>query len=180
MQVQGRRSPWLRWLLLGLVLAAMPVVVVCGSDAEPAREAGDATGESQASVPEAERQSPDPSAGIRALGVSDGDCMNFSRQVLENVELVPCTSDWEYRVLSSFDVDREGEYPGEDYLGLEASYKCDLQYSHYTRPTVESWQQGTRVITCFQQSFDLLATDPERLEAGADVLLRAPTTLTGG
>ena len=161
----------------------MPVVVVCGSDTEPIHEAGEAASESRTPLPEAERQplqpiptGPSPvtsdlSTGISVFELGDGDCLDFTNR---NVELVPCTGEWEYRVLGSFVVDLEGQYPGDDYFAQEVKYKCDLRYTYYMRPTVELWRQGERVVSCFQQNYDLAATDPERLEAGAEVLIPYP------
>ena len=129
----------------------------------------------------------DPSAGIRALGVSDGDCLDFTKS---DVELVPCTGEWEYRVIGLFEVDLEGEYPRDgleeqrepDLFETEAALQCDIRYTHYLPPTAESWRGGDRVVTCFQENFDLTATDRERLKDGAEILNRSCglTSFCGG
>ena len=179
LEVQGHRTTWPLWLLLGLVLAAMAVVVGCGSNAQRVREANDAAPESRRSVPEVERRLPSlvpeveplqseliaqgPSADniVYYRTVQEGECFNEGPESAY-VELVPCTDEWESRVVSSFEVNPQGPYPGEGYFARTASEQCDRRYTYYLYPTVESWILGDSVVTCFQKSYDLASTEPER------------------
>ena len=178
-EVQGRRTTWPRWLLVGLVLATMLVVVGCESDLHRTREANEAARESRTSVPEVERRLPShileverqlpsaipngPSADrvVSYRTLQEGECFNGGPDP-SYVELVPCTGKWESRVVSSFVVDQQGPYPGNDYFARTASEQCDRQYTYYLHPTVESWLQGDSVVTCFQKRYDLASTEPER------------------
>ena len=80
------------------------------------------------------------------------------------VELVDCSGDWEYRVLSSFTVADAPSYPGEDHFDLLASEQCDRRFAYFLYPTSETWALGDRTISCIQESFGLAASNPAKLD----------------
>ena len=57
---------------------------------------------------------------IRITALQDGDCFNGLSADLAteyyDVEVVPCSDPWMYKVLNSFKVDENGTYPGEYYF----------------------------------------------------------------
>ena len=80
------------------------------------------------------------------------------------VELVDCSGPWEFRVLGTFRVDGQGDFPGDSYFDRIAYENCDRRYSFTLYPTPESWILGDRAVSCLQQSFGLSVTDPARLD----------------
>ena len=66
------------------------------------------------------------------------------------VELVSCSSNWQYRVINSFEVEDSDSYPGEDFLSQQANTSCDPRYTYFLFPTAETWAYGHREITCIQ------------------------------
>ena len=80
------------------------------------------------------------------------------------VELVDCSSDWQYRVLNSFTVAGSGGYPGEDYFSQLAYERCDRHYFEFLYPIRESWAAMDRIVNCLQQSFGLSVADRPKLD----------------
>jgi hypothetical protein len=68
----------------------------------------------------------------------------------ETVELVECTdSRAEVRVIELARVDAPSDdYPGEAYFDAEASRLCSVDATSYLFPLEESWEAGSRIITC--------------------------------
>jgi len=95
---------------------------------------------------------------INPLALQDGDCFNgpsvdYSETVTEyfNVNVVPCSGQWMYKVINSFLVDKDGPYPGEDYFRLQFNTHCDPRATLFLFPLPESWELGDRSINCLQE-----------------------------
>jgi len=128
---------WALWLLLPLALV---VHMGCGSDAERIREANEAARASQtkAAAPDAMtivapistfEAAPTPLiADISVLDVREGDCITSQLPdgtVFETVQIVACSGNWQFRVVSSFVVEADGPFPGDDYFVQQAFVRCD-------------------------------------------------------
>ena len=80
------------------------------------------------------------------------------------VELVNCSSEWQYRVLNALAVEDLYQYPGEGLFDQRAYKGCDRHYSTTLLPTPDSWTLGDRIVICLQEDFGLSATDPLKLD----------------
>ena len=110
----------------------------------------------------------DPAKLDRLVGVTTvklGECFD---EALETggvlIELVDCSGPWEYRVLGSFKVDDQDNFPGGDYFGGLAYENCDRRYSGHLYPSQETWILGDRTVSCLQESFGLSVVDPAKLD----------------
>ena len=107
---------------------------------------------------------------VHYSSLRNGHCFNgFSDPGLETVkiekvDLVACSSSWQYRVIDSFLVGRSGIYPGEEYFDREAFNHCDRHGFLQVFPLRESWDLGDRAVLCLQESYGLSTSDPDRLE----------------
>ena len=138
-----------------LILAASAVLLTlgaCTTDADRISEANTVAARNN-STP-----APDTQTGkISVFDLRDGDCFNaaeipgFETVDFEEVELVPCSSSWVYRALNSFVVDRDGDYPGEDYFMAEGDSRCNRLASVYLFPLPESWALGDRALACLME-----------------------------
>ncbi len=110
----------------------------------------------------------DPAKLDRLLGLDRldaGECYNEAPETGGlMVELVGCSDDWEYRVLSSFAAADSPNYPGEDHFSLLAGEQCDRRFTEFLYPTSESWALGDRTVSCLQESFGLSTSDPAKLD----------------
>ena len=70
--------------------------------------------------------------------------------------IVPCSGDWQYRVLKSFQVADAEPYPGESFFLSQVSENCDRQTIAYLSVSAQGWEQGDRTITCLQQAPELV------------------------
>lgn len=115
----------------------------------------------------------DPAKLDRLAGpyrLDTGECFNEAPETGGlMVELIGCSGDWEYRVLSSFTVADAPNYPGEDHLDLLAGEQCDRRFTYFLYPTRELWAVGYRTISCIQESFGLTASDPAKLDRLVDL-----------
>ena len=85
----------------------------------------------------------------------DGDCVNSTLPEgisIDTVVIVPCSGDWQYRVLKSFQVADAEPYPGESFFLSQVSENCDRQTSAYLYPLAQGWELGDRTVTCLQQT----------------------------
>ena len=81
------------------------------------------------------------------------------------------TSDWEYRVLKSFQLADAEPYPGESFFLSQVSENCDRQTGTYLFPSAQGWEQGYRTITCLQQAPEFFVSALlEGLEVNAEDL----------
>ena len=78
-----------------------------------------------------------------------GECY-VTNPAMFNVEIVSCSGNWDLKVLSSFELDLEGEYPGEDYLFGLGEDRCGQMWDFVLYPTIETWQLGDRKVSCLQ------------------------------
>ena len=93
------------------------------------------------------------------------ECFNLapeSRHV--SVELVDCTSEWQYRALNTFTVDDFDRYPGEALFGQRAYNECDRHFTSTSFPSADTWAAGARRVVCLQEGFGLSGTDPSKLD----------------
>ena len=99
----------------------------------------------------------DRMAAISRLNV--GECYNPAPETGGLlVELIDCSGEWKYRVLSSVVVADSPVYPGEDHFSTLAGEQCDRRFTEFLYPTSESWAMGDRTISCLQGDFGLSAT----------------------
>ena len=110
---------------------------------------------------------------VDGASLSSGECYNEAPETDDlSVELVDCSSEWEFRVLNSFDVADADRYPREDFFGQRAYASCDRRFSYFLFPDAESWGFGDRTVNCLQHSFGLSVIDPgklDRLAGGASL-----------
>ena len=93
--------------------------------------------------------------------LQNGECFNEALETDElQVELVPCDSNWQYRVLNSFTVSGS-IFPSDIELDRQAFAKCDPRYTLALFPQ-EFWLDWR--VTCLQESFGLSLTDPSKLD----------------
>ena len=88
---------------------------------------------------------------IDVFDVQDGDCIRSSIAEGESVyslEITVCSGDWEYKVLSHFNVSSSGTLPNDTYFDQQADEHCDSRYTFFLYPTRESWAQGDRRVDC--------------------------------
>ncbi|MCE2469834.1 MAG: septum formation family protein [Dehalococcoidia bacterium] len=94
-----------------------------------------------------------------------GECFNDAPETDGLlVEAVDCSGEWQYRILSRFEVVDSGRYPGEDHFDQPAYERCDKQYTRFLFPDADSWAIGDREVVCLQESFGLSTTDKAKLE----------------
>ena len=138
------------------LLLALPLLLLagCDSDADTVREANEAPAASTATA-----ETPTPSAEIHATKLEDGDCINSTLLEgvdIENVVIVPCSGDWQYRVRNSFQVADAEDYPGIESFLDQVDENCDLLSSLFIHPTAESWESGNRRVLCLQEPPDVV------------------------
>ena len=135
-----------------LVLAAVYVVVACGgSGGEGVREASEDSAAPDGSV----------SADIRGGKLGEGDCVvgvhDYRTAVgidpatapgVESVTIVPCSDEWQHRVVTVFEVADADRYPGTQGFAGEAASRCGDDAAATLHPTPESWDRGDRTIVC--------------------------------
>ena len=83
-----------------------------------------------------------------------GECYNAAPETRnEFVELVNCSSDWEFRIVDRTEFTEVTAYPGEDFFERQASEQCPASLDFYLYPTSESWEIGDRALLCIEQGF---------------------------
>ena len=138
--------------------------VGCTSDAQNIR----ATNEAAATPP---ATSTPLSAEIGSTEIQDGDCITSRLPEgvdIESVVIVPCSAEWQYRAVSSFEVDYLDRYPGEASFLQRAYSECDRRFTYTLFPNEDSWALGDRTVTCLQESFGLSVADPAKLDRLVD------------
>ena len=141
-----RRGPELASLCLGILVLIL-TLASCGDDAQSVREANQAPVESTA-------EPPTPSAEIQAIELQEGDCIDSTIPEgisIDTVVIVPCSGDWQYRVVTVFDVPEGDSYPGEDTFIQQAGERCGPSTSSVLYPTTESWTFGDRTVQCLEE-----------------------------
>jgi len=100
---------------------------------------------------------------VAAGDMIDGHCYLTFPLDMSMIEDVPCSEEWDYRLLNSFSVPSGDTYPGDDYFLAEAVTHCDRRKSIVLRPTVDSWGYH-KEVNCVQESFGLPTDQRWRLE----------------
>ena len=135
--------------------------LACGTaHVERIRQANEAA---ESGIPAERSEDAALSAEINAFDVRVGDCIASGLDAgvsTENVVIVPCEGEWEYRVTASFTVPDADDYPGEAYFLSQAVSTCDPQPSFVLHPTTDSWEQGDRIVNCMQAGFRISFIDP--------------------
>ncbi len=165
----AHRIPGAGAMLLVALLSITLSMAACEDDAQSVRQANEPAAASTATA-----ETPTPSAEIHATELKDGDCVNSTLPdgiSIDTVVIVPCSGDWQYRVLKLFQVADAEPYPGESFFLGQVSENCDRQTDSYLLPSAQSWEQGDRTIMCLQQALELVISDLlEGLEANAEDL----------
>lgn len=78
----------------------------------------------------------------------EGECYN---EKTEYVELVSCSDNWEFQVVSLFEVTMGGPYPNVDYFDDQAETFCDDRYEFYFYPSLDNWTEGARTVQCIRE-----------------------------
>ena len=107
------------------------------------------------------------SAEIKSIDVQDGDCIVSTLEEgisIETVVIVPCSGQWQFRALDSFEVLGQAGYPGQGFFEEQAFEKCDRRYTFFLFPLVDGWMAGERTVNCLQDSFGLSIADPTKLD----------------
>jgi len=136
------------------VLTIVFLLMACGpSDKERIRDMNESALVEQSFDPDA------LGGTISVFDIRDGDCFNAglpseygATDTFEEVELVSCSGEWEYRVLDSFVVNRQGAYPGKDYFYDQAQLYCHRLWDFIFFPITESWELEDRTVQCLQES----------------------------
>ena len=150
----AHRIPGAGAMLLVTLLAITLSIAACGDDAESVRQANESAAASTATA-----ETPSPSAEIQVTELMAGDCVNSTLPEgisIDTVVIVPCSGDWQYRVLKSFQLADAEPYPGESFFLSQVSENCDRQTGRYLFPSAQGWEQGDRTITCLQQAPELV------------------------
>ncbi len=143
-------------LFVALLVTALSMAA-CGDDAQSVREANQTPALSTSTA-----ETPTPSAKIQVTELEDGDCVNSTLSDginIDTVVIVPCSGDWQYRVLESFQVASAEAYPDESFFLNQVSRNCDRGTSTFLYPLAGGWEQGDRTITCLQQAPELVISD---------------------
>ena len=143
-----------------LVALAILALSGCDSRAEQIRENNETL-----ITPTAERTP--ISAKIDAIELRDGDCINSTLPEgisIETVVIVPCAGQWQYRVLNSFSLSEQGDWPGKESFEPLALEECNRRFTYFLYPSEDSWRDGDRTVDCLQESFGISVSDPERLD----------------
>ena len=144
------------YTLFALLVIALSITA-CEDKAQTVRDANQTPVVSTATA-----EIPTPSAEIRATELEDGDCVNSTLPEgisVDTVVIVPCSGDWQYRVLNSFQVADAEAHPDETVFSSQVAENCDRQTTFYLLPSAQSWEQGDRTVTCLQQATELLISD---------------------
>ena len=175
----AHRIPGAGAMLLVALLSITLSMAACEDDAQSVRQANESAAASTATA-----ETPSPSAEIHATELKDGDCVNSMLPdgiSIDTVVIVPCSGDWQYRVLKLFQVADAEPYPGESFFLGQVSENCDRQTDSYPLPSAQSWEQGDRTIMCLQQALELVISDLlEGLEVNAEDLSDDEDVMPGG
>lgn len=80
-------------------------------------------------------------------GMRSGDCITtdlFLRP--QSINVVPCSEEWEFHILTSFALPEGLEYPGTGRLDRLAKERCDHNALLGVWPSESDWNCGSRVV----------------------------------
>ena len=143
--------------VLFALLAAALSMAACVDDAQTVRESNQTPAVSTSTA-----ETPTPSAEIQVTELEAGDCVNSMLPEgisVDTVVIVPCSGDWQFRVLRSFEAADAEAFPDESSFHSQVSENCDRETFSYLYPPAEAWEQGDRTITCLQQAPELVISD---------------------
>lgn len=142
-----------RVAFLVVLSAVLLLAAACEDQAEQIESQNEAAEQRVGTVPIFDMRTDDcfiDTLGI--LGASEGDMGETGE-----ITLVECSdSRADIRVTRTFTVDRDGEWPGAEYLDEQADAcpgfagESDV-FATYFFPTEDSWAQGDRTITCLRE-----------------------------
>ncbi len=151
----AHRIPGAGAMLLVALLSITLSVAACEDDAQSVRQVNESAAASTATA-----ETPSPSAEIKVTELRDGDCINSTLPEqgisIDTVVIVPCSGDWQYRVLKSFQLADADPFPAESFFLSQVSENCDRQTGTYLLPSAQGWEQGYRTITCLQEAPELV------------------------
>ena len=91
---------------------------------------------------------------VSEISLRFGECYNGAPETRnELVELVNCSSEWEYRVVERIDIAETNAYPGENFFEQQAIEQCPESFDFYMYPILETWKIGHRVVHCLEEGF---------------------------
>lgn len=94
---------------------------------------------------------PELTAAIHSNDLRVGDCFTSpdlaAGRVVEDVRVVLCNGEWQYIVLDSFEMQRDGAYPSGAFFDDEA-LRCDSWMTLFLTPDQENWDTGQRTMDC--------------------------------
>ncbi len=144
-------------MLLVALLGIALLTTACEDEAQTVRDANQTP-----AVPTATAEAPTPSAEIHVTELMAGDCVNSTIPdgiSIDSVVIVPCSGDWQYRVLNSFQVPDAEVLPDKSFFHDQVAENCDRRTSFNLFPTAESWEQGHRTVNCLQHAADVVVAN---------------------
>jgi hypothetical protein len=138
---------------IGIVLF-FALTVSCTTDANRIQDAQEAV--DSGVITEQDRETGE----ISIFDIRDGDCFNDmltkdltgeQESSVYKVELVPCSGDWDFRVLDVFTSNQSGEFPSDAAWRDEADSRCPMEFDFFYTPGKESWDVGDKLITCMEE-----------------------------
>ena len=96
---------------------------------------------------------------------TEGDCIILEengREKEAGTPKVACDGEWTHRVLSIFEVEKPGPYPGEDYFKEQAYEKCGAKIQHDDAPIEEAWQANDRTNNLYGKELRTVRARPRK------------------
>ena len=86
---------------------------------------------------------------INAQTLKPGECFKEVDVVeILLVESIDCLGEWDFQVISKFEISGDGPYPGDSYIEDEVQANCSPGFEFFYSPDVGSWAWGDRLVTC--------------------------------
>lgn len=132
------------------------LATACETDTQKIKDANEAAG---SSAPSSDTGGPEK---ISIFDLRTGDCYNEpslgaigddEEVELEEVERVPCSSNYQFKIAASMLADdpADGKYPGVPFFDDMAFVGCPDSTTFVFFPTTESWEVGDRVVSCIEE-----------------------------
>lgn len=141
----------MRRLIFILTITAA-ILAACSSNGDSRPEAVETTPRATSSS----NQTSDSQIPLGTISVRDllpGDCFRrpADTSAIREIELVSCLLNWEVRVLTSFEVGANGDYPEPSYFEDQAAAFCHPNSTGTIAPGPNGWADGDRTILCIQE-----------------------------
>jgi len=147
------------------IVAMVLLLGACTNDTQRIRDLNEAGAQSATSTHLSQLK-----AMISVHDLRTGDCFvdELNELSFKNIEIVPCTADWEGKILSEQNIPAKGDFPGSEYLDTFSILNCGRYSTNDFRPSAEGWAKGDRVLVCVQQriAFDEQLVRESMLEVG--------------